>query len=100
LTGYGAYGVVCELGSFNACADVTFPGATFTGNVIWGAPMNAANQFPPGNVFAGSEPKFADPATGDYALPADSPYKGLATDGTDSGVDVEAFARAAACRSP
>jgi len=100
LTGYGQYGVMCGGPSFNDCAPTVFPGATFTGNVIWGAPLGAASDYPPGNTFAGSEPNFVDPAAGDYTLPVGSPYVGKASDGKNPGIDVAALSAAAACRSP
>ena len=63
-----------------------FPGAVFARNVIAGA--NAA-QYPPNNSYPSSLTTvgFVDLVGGNYGLGPSSPYRGMATDGTDIGCD-------------
>jgi hypothetical protein len=61
------------------------PGGVLQGNALVGElPQN----YPAGNLFpAWGSTVFSNPAAGDYSLPANSPLRGAATDGTDIGVN-------------
>jgi polygalacturonase len=77
--------------SLNAYA----PGAVVSRNVISGA---AATAYPAGNYYPASisAVRFVDEFGGNYTLAADSPYRGLATDGKDIGADIAAVTAATA----
>ena len=69
-----------------------FPGSLWTGNVQVGAEAsfyasNPRNYFPTALKKVG----FVDPASGDYRLAPNSPYKKAATDGKDIGCDFDAL---------
>lgn len=72
-----------------------FPGALFKKNVIVGG--NAA-QYPSENFFPFSldSVKFMNRSAGDYRLSASSPFKNVAAEGKDVGVDFDALCRAMA----
>jgi hypothetical protein len=66
-----------------------FPGATVLGNVIAGASPGAypgGNHYPPPAAIG-----FENFGAGDYRLSAASPYKGMASDGTDPGCNFAAL---------
>lgn len=92
-TTYGVFG--SGAGEGNGALDTYAPGGTFAGNVVVGA-MEAV--YPPGNYFPGTidEVGFVDAAGGDYGLLPGSMYAGVASDGTDPGLDAGLLARALA----
>jgi len=74
---------------------VYFPLAVFQRNVLAGADEAI---YPAENFFASSLDAvgFVDRTGGDYRLAATSPYKNMATDGTDIGADIDALEAATA----
>ena len=86
-------------GGNKACGNSTLaywaPGGEIIRNVIAGA---SSTSYPAGNYFPGSlsEVRFVDSFQSNYALATDSPYRGLATDGKDLGVDYAALMAATA----
>jgi hypothetical protein len=80
-------------GKFTPCA----PNAVWTKSVMIGAPRGpfgdgrrSLADFPAGNFNPATveDVGFVDPAKGEYGLRADSPYRGMGTDGKDIGVDM------------
>jgi hypothetical protein len=61
------------------------PGAPITGNVIIGDP-SVAGRYPPGNLFPATQAEVLDPTY--RVLPG---FRGLASDGTDPGADIDAL---------
>jgi hypothetical protein len=86
------YGMQCTMGGgLSAC----WPNLVMNGNVVidtrWNkADGSLANIYPAGNYYPASPANvgFTDLANDNYGLSAASPYKYLATDGTDPGVDM------------
>ena len=96
---HNAYGVIgTGTGTGNDTLNKRFPGATFTKNVIWGAPQYAY-LYPAGNFFPNTvnDVGFVNYNGGDYHLSAASPYKNAGTDGKDLGADIDAVNAATAC---
>jgi len=81
---------------FDGAMSVCTPGYKWLGNVMIGAPagpvpdrqslLTFPGNFNPATVSAVG---FVDPATGNYKLRDDSPYKKKGTDGKDPGVDMD-----------
>jgi hypothetical protein len=82
---YGIFG--SGKGSGMVMINHYFPGAIVANNIIAGAPSRF---YPADNFFPATleEVGFVDLAGGNFALAADSPYKGKASDGGDPGADV------------
>jgi Carbohydrate binding module (family 6) len=74
----------------NSTLNAYYPGATFQKNVIIGG---NSGLYPPNNYFPGllSAIMFLDPGSNNFALSPQSPFKNLATDGTDIGCLVSAL---------
>jgi hypothetical protein len=111
IMGFGLYGPVID-GGQNTFAEA-FPGLTWERNLFVGygesrAAMALNNaSFPPGSLFEAKKTAdggagdadwsavgFADYAGGNYRLTEASKYRGLATDGEDLGVDMDALEEA------
>jgi len=95
ISPHNAYGIFgSDKGVGRTAIDYYFPGGIFTGNVITGA-GDSARLYPPGNFFPASLEAvgFTDLAARDYALATNSPYKGVASDGTDPGADMASIRR-------
>ena len=73
-----------------------FPGFVFTNSLLAGA---TPSSYPPGNFFPVSYALvgFVDFANGDYRLGSTSAFRGVASDGKDPGVDIDALNAATAC---
>ena len=90
----GSYGWACtEGGTWDPSCYAT---ATMTGNVVIDnrLPQDKAYPFPSypeGNWHPETDAQvgWVDPFNGNYRLSTSSPYKGMATDGTDPGVDMD-----------
>lgn len=77
---------ICGDGRGCGVALIVATSTTATGNIGIG---QLASMWPAGNwVPALTDVKFANAASGDYALLSSSPFKNKATDGTDPGVDM------------
>jgi len=88
---YGAPGVCgdvvqppCGLTALNTY----FPGSVFSNNVLV---ARTPSNYPPGNYFPATwaDVGFVNYSGGDYHLAASSPYKNVATDGTDPGAGID-----------
>jgi hypothetical protein len=94
---YGVYGT--NLGAGNAPLGYYFPGAIFTNNAIAGPWPTSSGMMPsdysnyPNNLFPASLDAvgFVNRASDNYTLSSSSPCKGKASDGTDIGIDFNAF---------
>ena len=111
IMGFGLYGPVID-GGQNTFAEA-FPGLTWEQNLFVGygegraaVALNNAS-FPQGSLFEAAKTAdggagdadwsavgFADYAGGNYRLTEASKYRGLSTDGTDLGVDMDALEEA------
>jgi len=102
ITNWGTgeqHGFAC-LNSTNGSNEPCVPGYVWTRSVMVGAPTGPLQDarsmanFPPGNFNPATtaEVGFIDPASGNYGLRADSPYKAKGTDGKDIGVDTQQLA--------
>ena len=82
-----------------ATVEAHVSGATFEGNVLWGAVRNDPNLYPGGNFHpqAEAEVEFVDAASGDYRLGPASPFRRAGTDGMDPGVDWETLRAQTSC---
>lgn len=96
------YGFFCSgLGDGNACLAL-FPGAIFTGNVLWDPyPGFSPSKYPAMNAFPSTigDVGFVDAASQDGRLAPTSAWKGKASDGEDPGADEDAIDLAARCRT-
>jgi len=94
ITPNGSYGFIgADKGSGVSTLDYYFPGAEFVGNVIAGAPSDAAKVYPPNTHFPATFDAvgFVNLGQGDYRLSSSSPYRRAAAGGLDIGVDVPAL---------
>ncbi len=92
---HNKYGIKGLAATGDATLDANFADGDLRGNVFPGgrASLYARHNLPPGNHFPATlaAVKFFDMAAGNYRLALDSPFKGLATDSTDPGVNMEAL---------
>lgn len=97
---HNAYGIIGSgVGPGHPTLKRYFPGAVIRKNVFVGGP---GRRYPPENFFPGSldQVGFVDRAGGNYRLGALSPYRRVATDGKDVGVDFEALCTRLAAARP
>ncbi len=94
----GPYGLSCFIG--DGARSTCWPGLLIESNVIvdnqrvggLSSIYPSGNFFPPSDVAVG----WVDSAKDDYRLSESSPYKGMASDGTDPGIDQDALTAALA----
>lgn len=91
---HNAYGIIGSgYGAGHPSLDHYFPGAIVRRNVMVGG---SANLYPRGNFYPSSldDVGFVNRTDGDYRLKGSSPYKGVAINGGDPGVDFKALCTA------
>jgi hypothetical protein len=89
IASHNDYGVIGSgTGVGTGTIVVYFPGSVFGADALVGGP---AASYPAGNYFPATmnEVGFVDPASGNYRLNPASPCRGLATDGTDLGANID-----------
>jgi Putative Ig domain len=89
MSAHNSYGITGTNFSPGTAIAAYMPDGTVSGNVLAGG---LASKYPPGNFFptvSAWESGFANYAARDYHLVPGSPYKGAATDGSDTGADID-----------
>jgi hypothetical protein len=87
VSAFGRWGIHSDVGSGTAALEHYAPGYQFSGNAFFGEGWSSTRY--QGSVWVPTlaDVRFVNPATGDYSLASDSPFRGRGSGGSDPGAD-------------